>query len=215
MKVGYPALNAKKYIPQLTRQFYNKYPEIKVTFIENNCTLLSKALWQDEIDIALILSPALYNLELLRIKTLFPEKYCLLLNNKHPLAGKPIVEIKELVQEQFVLTKREADPELNDMILALCRKNGFLPQIVFQPYDFDTLFLLVGAGVGISITYSLIARNFRSNKVAINRIKGEDPGFDFVAAWKKTNDNPVIFLFLNEIEKIIAEDNKIFMVNNN
>jgi DNA-binding transcriptional LysR family regulator len=126
------------------------------------------------------------------------------MNYKHPLAKKENIHISDLAREPFIMREREESPQWFDYTLMLCAKNGFSPNIVSQSRRVETVLMMVDAGIGITIMPDYL-QMYNSPSLRMVKIEGEKETLDVVVYRKKTNMNPSIPLFLDELDSVLSE----------
>jgi LysR family transcriptional activator of glutamate synthase operon len=80
---------------------------------------------------------------------LLTEELCAILPVQHPLAGRQEISLNELAGDSFVLFSEAYS--LRAIVLAACKKAGFIPHIGFEGEETDTIRGLVAAGMGVSL----------------------------------------------------------------
>ena len=84
-------------------------------------------------------------------KTILCEPLLVVLPKNHPLVNAQSISIDELAKEPMVGFPNSPRPGFMDQVIAICRKEGFVPNIVQCADDAVTGVALVSAGLGISI----------------------------------------------------------------
>jgi DNA-binding transcriptional LysR family regulator len=69
----------------------------------------------------------------------------------HPLARDERVAVRSLHSERFVLFKRSSSPPLYDTVIATCHGAGFVPHVIQEAAEWQTLAALVVCGTGITL----------------------------------------------------------------
>ena len=117
----------------------------------------------------------------------------------HPLSHKNFLSREELKQESFIVNKinylkNDGSEKILDRYIEL----GFIPNIVYESSDIETMLIMISVGMGISIlpeyTTSILKNNL--NLVYIPLID-ENEYIEIYAFWKKNNSNPALEKFLS------------------
>src|SRR5580704_8858426 len=132
--------------PHLTK-FSRKFPEAKISIVEEITPILLERLRAASIDLALLALPIRgHEFETFPILT---EPLFAALPQKHSLARRRSLALKDLRAEPFLLLRDGHC--FRENALAACDRARLHPQIVFESGQFSSLLSMVGAGMGVSI----------------------------------------------------------------
>ncbi len=201
INISFLSAAVKGFFPSFVKQFNLKYPNIELHLNHSQTGEIIEKLKSDEIDIAFTLSMGLQNIGGLESKVLFSVPHCVIVHDDHPLANKQSIYMKDLVEEKFVLLKREESPQGFDYILALCSDHGYSPNIVSQEERIETVLMLVEAGKGITILLEHLS-SYASPSLQFKYLEDANQIIDIVACWKKSNTNPSLSLFIDELNTL-------------
>ncbi|MDF2930280.1 LysR family transcriptional regulator [Anaerospora sp.] len=192
----------KDKLPSFIKQFHSNHSGIKLSLLRYNMTPLSQALDRGDVDIAFTFSYGLHETAGLswQICPFYPQSrpMCIVLPIEHPLAAKDKIELCEVAHEPFVIISRSEAPNYEHME-RLCASHGFYPNIVCETPVLETLLLLVETGIGITIL-AQHTEAFAGPNVRFVEIANYDYRVDRVIAWKETNPNPLVAIFLEAIK---------------
>jgi DNA-binding transcriptional LysR family regulator len=192
----------KDKLPSFIKQFHSSHSGIKLSLLRYNMTPLSQALDRGDVDIAFTFSYGLHETAGLswQICPFYPQSrpMCIVLPIEHPLAAKDKIELCEVAHEPFVIISRSEAPNYEHME-RLCASHGFYPNIVCETPVLETLLLLVETGIGITIL-AQHTEAFAGPNVRFVEIANYDYRVDRVIAWKETNPNPLVAIFLEAIK---------------
>jgi DNA-binding transcriptional LysR family regulator len=96
---------------------------------------------------------------------LFDDPMYVALPSTHPLATAPVLELRALEQEPWMLASSLGTCPDADLFHDLCAAHGLEPRVAFQYDDYAALLGFVAAGVGISVIPDMIARSMRADVV--------------------------------------------------
>lgn len=210
IKIGFLGPAARPFLPKLIKKIRNKYPSISLKFSEYSHSSITEAIRNNEIDIAFTVLVALQSIEDLVWKYIYNDCLCVVLHKEHYLANKDTIDLKELANEPFVSMDRKDWRQGYNRVEKICLEHGFSPVIVAEERYLSSLLTLVECEVG----YGIVPRCFQ--KVAskdlsfINIEKFNEPD-EVVVAWKKSNNNMFIPMFIEEVEKFIPYINEILL----
>lgn len=199
LQIGFLGYTERSFLPDMVREFRADYPSVQLGLDQYNHGALIDKLSTGDLDIIFTLSFGLENLVGFESMGILDENISVVMHKDHPYANASDFELSELSQEDFIVLSREESPQGFNQTLMICGKNGFSPHIVSQPKLISTVLLLVDSGMGIAILPSSLKYS-SSSSLRFKEIKGETN--KLVAAWKKSNENPSIALFLEKLGKL-------------
>jgi DNA-binding transcriptional LysR family regulator len=202
LSIGFLEGAVKQFMASLIMRFNSSYPKTDLHLISMDLGDLNKALKKGDVDIGFTLALDTANNDDLNIKTLYSDFYSLVVPRSHPFSNRTSIEISDLKNEQFIMPSPEYFPNAMEQLIKLCNAKGFNPKIVKQTPRIDTVLLMVEIGMGIAIMPRHDALYASSNLCFID-ISGTEVSVDVVVAWKKSNTNPLVTPFLEELGFII------------
>jgi LysR family hydrogen peroxide-inducible transcriptional activator len=137
------------FLPPVLASFWRKYPQARVTIVEEITPLLLERLRAGTMDVAIVALPLRVRNHEFKSFPLAAEKLYAVLSRSHPLAKRRTVSLGDLRDDPFLLLRdghcfREA-------AVAACNRARLNPNIVFESGQFSSILSMVGAGLGISI----------------------------------------------------------------
>jgi LysR family transcriptional activator of glutamate synthase operon len=148
IRIGFPSSLAAHMVPSMISAFRDLYPNVHVHLQHGSYKELIDWVVGGEMDLA-VMGPVPENEDQVRSDILFLENFMALLHTRHPLAGKPFLQLSELKNDSFVLFPK--DYVLREIVVDACEQNGFRPKIGFEGDDLDAIKGLVAAGLGITL----------------------------------------------------------------
>ena len=188
------------FLPVFTR-FQQKYPGIRLTMGRYALGELPERLYEDTLDLVFTYGFSLFDKP--DLMTVDVQKYdsCVMLNRNHPLANKEDLTLEDLRQEQFVQLCSEANEEGYRYISSLLGKGGISPDVIQVEKNADVL-LWVEMGLGVAVTSNRTIER-QNPRVVIRELNmPEMKGHDMTVAWRKSNYNPAIALFMELAEEV-------------
>ncbi len=138
---------APYFLPSRLSSFAKHYPAVQVSVVEEITSVLIARLHEGKIDLAVLALPVsgdeLVSSELMR------EPLYVVLPEKHRLARKRAIELREIEDEPFLLLKDGHC--FRDTAIAACRRTRIRPNVVFESGHFSTILAMVATGMGVSI----------------------------------------------------------------
>lgn len=133
---------------------------------------------------------------------LWGERIMVALPESHPLAASETVYWTDLRGETFLLSQRDPEPELRDILLAKLASPGVQPKIVTQDVSRESTTSLVGAGFGVTLTCEAAIGASYVGVVYRDVQDGRGPSrISYAACWQSNNDNPALAHFLKLLEE--------------
>ncbi|MBP2652227.1 MAG: hypothetical protein H6Q74_3052 [Firmicutes bacterium] len=196
--VGFMSPFEKRELPSLIRLFHQRYPKAVIRFDSFGRRSLSEALLIGKLDMAFTMLSDFEQMTDLSWR----RKSCssppgVILPPNHCLAGQTSIRLSDLANEGFVTLPQSEYATEFDVLQRMCKAAGFNPRIVAQAHCLDTLFLMVETGIGITI-YPDLSDVY--DNIAVKFVPLEDDlaiDNDNIIAWRTTNCNPLIPLFLD------------------
>jgi LysR family transcriptional regulator, hydrogen peroxide-inducible genes activator len=145
--VGVIPTVAPYFLPPHLTAFSRKFPQVRLTVVEEITPVLLERLRAGTIDVAILALPIRgheFNAFPLLTERLFAA-----LPKKHKLKTQRSLSLKDLRAEPFLLLRDGHC--FRDTAVAACDRARLDPQIVFESGQFSSLLSMVSAGIGVSI----------------------------------------------------------------
>ena len=199
LKIGFLGPNEKRFLPELIRKLHNSYPNVNLTFMQDNTETINDYLKRGLLDVAFTESFNMGKMPELEWKILCSDPIVVVVHRDHPLAGETSINLSSLAHEPFVaIEAQEYQGAFKSMIDFCITQGGFTPNIVSQHRHPETVLLMIEAGVGVALLPLFFNLNPNANLRFIE-LEGEGDLLHSVVAWKKDYTNPSISLFLKEL----------------
>src|SRR5882724_10486492 len=145
--VGVIPTVAPYFLPSRLTAFSRKFPQVRLTVVEEITPVLLDRLRAGTIDVAILALPLRgHEFEAVPLLT---ERLFAALPKKHKLNSRSSLSLKDLRAEPFLLLRDGHC--FRDTAVAACDRARLHPQIVFESGQFSSLLSMVGAGMGVSI----------------------------------------------------------------
>jgi DNA-binding transcriptional LysR family regulator len=136
-------------LPQLLERMALRLPGIRLTLSDMNSDEQVRSLVADKIDLGFIHArPDIRGLERL---TVVVDTFAIVLPERHPLAAREGLQLRDLEAEPVVAFSREHAPALFDALIASCQQENFSPRIAHVARHPASLLQMVRLGLGVSI----------------------------------------------------------------
>jgi LysR family hydrogen peroxide-inducible transcriptional activator len=138
---------APYFLPQHLTRFSRKYPQVRLTVVEEITPALLDLLRASKVDLAVLALPIRgHEFETFPLLT---ERLFAALPRGHKLATRRALSLKDLRSQPFLLLRDGHC--FRDTAVAACDRARLHPQIIFESGQFSSLLSMVDAGMGVSI----------------------------------------------------------------
>jgi LysR family transcriptional regulator, hydrogen peroxide-inducible genes activator len=190
LTVGSLPITGAHVLPLVLPAFKEQYPDIEIVLVEDTTSKLESLTASGQTDISLLSLPiADQNLD---YEPLIEEEICLAVPPNHPLAEKhalmnggslPAINLAELSSESFIVLKRGQG--FRQIAFDLCEQAGFVPHVVFESTNIETVQSLVAAGMGLAFVPHMVTRSKWSELVPVYFSLKSRPTRTLVIAYRK------------------------------
>jgi DNA-binding transcriptional LysR family regulator len=136
-------------LPRFLHHMAVRLPRVAVTVIDMNSDEQVHSLAADKIDLGFIHArPNIRGLERL---TVLADTFAIVLPERHALARRSGLRLRDLEAEPMVAFSREHAPALFDALIASCQHESFSPRIAHVARHPASLLQMVRLGLGVSI----------------------------------------------------------------
>jgi LysR family transcriptional regulator, benzoate and cis,cis-muconate-responsive activator of ben and cat genes len=203
--LGYGGVAAYTHVPTMLRRFREEYPAVKISLDQMPLVDQLDALRSRRIDIGFVLMPCAeraVSTELMTRDTLV-----VAVPPDHSLARQAGVRTRQLASCDFVMFPRNKMVGYQRYIVDLCRRAGFMPNIVKEAHPMESLVGLVASGFGIAIVPAM-AKRIQSANITYVPILDKNAYMDFGFAWNKDNLSPVLRQFMATARSVLKSPTK-------
>ena len=184
-------------LPKILRAYRAAHPDVELALTAMNNAELKSALIQKKIDIA-IARPRLDDPEL-KTELLVREPLLLAVPDTYQRTS---LRLSNFRTETFILYPRRPRPSFADLVIEVCKKEGFAPQNPMLAQDYQTAISLVSIGVGVSLVPASVAE---SQRMGVNfcSYDGYNPGTALSINYRRDTCGPQITKFLSVSRRIV------------
>jgi len=183
-------------LPKLIARFRRAFAGIELDLREATSIRIMDELEQEQMDVGVVRIPVASGSGI-RLTTLQTETFVLAVARSHPLADEANVKLKDLAEEEFILYAGSDAPGLRMAALHACQLRGFMPKVVQEAIQVQTVLSLVEANMGVALVPS-ISKRFVSRSVVYKTL------IDFPAsasigislAWKESTQSQAVRNFI-------------------
>lgn len=168
VRLGAPPSLLTGLLPEVARQFRQRYPGIHLVLDESGSRDLVAKAATGELDLALVVLP-LRRAELLQTTPLLRDELVVVSSVREPAPtdGTPIA-VAQLEGRPLVMFRPGYD--LREVTLEACRRAGFEPELVVEGGEMDAVLSMVAAGLGWAVLPSTVVDVRRSDRARTLRV---------------------------------------------
>jgi DNA-binding transcriptional LysR family regulator len=191
LRVGAPPSIMLSALPAIIRRYRRHYPAVQFTLLELSTAALEQAVRSGELDVGFLreTSPT----DPLKSQVIFKERVVAVLPAAHALAARNRVSLASLAAEPFVFFPRRLGTAFYDRLISYCAGAGFVPSVVQEATQWQSIVCLVEAGMGVSLAPACV-RRFRWRGVVYRALEGLHT--DVSACWRSECASPHVGAFL-------------------
>lgn len=188
------------------KSFYKEYPNIRLNFVEYPEYPIYEMLKKGQLNVAFL--PLPIDVKLFDMVYCFSHHYCAVMNVKHPLASKKVLEYKDLNGVPLALKGHEYSifsGNINRFI-----KGGLTPTILLETSDDSIIMDAAKKDWCVGITADYLAKEYADDQVAIIPFSDETYARTIFLAWRKGQKlSQKEKHFINYVLKWLGQNNEI------
>ncbi len=173
------------------QKYRQLYPQVGIVLQQMNTADQIKALNEKRIDIGILTAPVTSSK--FNIRPLTKVSLMATLPEKHPLAQRQSLYIRDMKNEHFIMTPKSAGQLYYETFMNLFQNEGFTPKVTIQAHDLQTVLALVAAGMGVAIAPA--SMNPLTGLVQ-RRIEHKNSTIKASLAWRRDNKSEILEKFL-------------------
>jgi LysR family hca operon transcriptional activator len=192
------------WMPEALRILRDELPNIDVMISSQSSPLLADGISKGKIDAAFLRREK--GVPGLAFRLLVKEPLMVILPSDHPLAMLKTISARDLVGETFVAVSKTA-PVLRKIIDNYLKRSGvnITPAHEADHVTMGMSLIVSARGVGLLPAY---AQNFLFPSVTSRPLKGVAPTVDLVLGYRKSNQSPILKLFLSRLDELVTRVSK-------
>ena len=198
--MGFMTGHELAWMPEAVKILRDELPNVDVMLSSQYSPPLANALLKGTVDAAFLRRER--GLPELAFRLLVKEPLVAVLPSDHHLAARKAISPQDLVGETFVTVSNTA-PVLRAVIDNYLKRSGIniTPAHEVEHVVMGVSLIASTGGVALLPDY---AENFLSRSVTSRPLKGDTPTVDLVLGYKKSNQSPILKLFLSRLDELVA-----------
>jgi DNA-binding transcriptional LysR family regulator len=180
-------------LPDILRRYRAHYPGVALSLYERTPDDLIRQLHEHRIEVAFLFAP--YDDEALHSRCVGVQHLIAALPEGHPLAARPVIDVRALAEGPMILPTRHETPGLFSRVSALFDELGIQPNVVQRDvWMMQTIIGLVAAELGAAIVPSSVAAQRREG-VVYRRLEQEPAPVELTIAWRRDGESAALSEF--------------------
>lgn len=196
----------KTFLPKLIHQFNKKFPQVSIDLTQFTRETLNYSIKNGEIDIGFTLSLSIEKYPEIQWRKISNIPINVVIHRDHPLADRDKISITLIANEPVVVISQKISPDGYKHTWEMFAKHGFTPNIVKECSCYETVLLMIEAGIGMTILPKTIVNS--PPTLCFKELEEKNIETEFIVAWNKNNQNPLLFHFIKEIESFLIKKQK-------
>ena len=184
LRIGYTDFAIAGCLPDLLKNFQRDFPGITLKPHHGVTTEQLHRLEEGTLDIGFVTGPV--NLPGIASARVQKERFLCIVYDGHPLAERTSIRLTELAKEQFVHGPAKDWEYFYYRFLPLCRRAGFMPNIVQEAYNSAAILGLVASRMGITVLTESTGRTPPPGLVSIP-FEDVSETLETIAIWKSSS----------------------------
>ena len=181
LRIAYTLTAAWQTVPALLSRLGERYPQLKAQAREVFAVDIPRLLHAGVSDVGI--GPATDYPADLRQQLIRLEPWRLAVGDKHPLADRPRLALRDISAEQVELWPREMTPGYYDAVMSACRAAGFEPRLDERGAG-STVWGYIAQGRGIGLVVASLAEQLPSGVKLIDIAPPVPPPLGVTAVWQ-------------------------------
>ena len=182
LHVGCYFITAPFLLGQVVRRLASRHPNLKLTLHEGDLIRVVRDLKAGHTDVAVT-----YDIYLdggVEFEPLFETSPHVIISERDPLAAKPTLSLRDLVDRPMVLLDL---PATQDYFLNYFHAHGLVPDVRYRLRSFEMIRSLVGTGIGFSFGFLPlpVTRSYQGNLLVRRSLREPVPGPNVCLAFLK------------------------------
>ncbi len=183
-------------LPRLLSGFGQTHPQVKLVLHHDPTPVQVTALRQGRVLLAF--ERLLPNEADIEVELVARERVLVILHQRHRLAAKKVISLQDLKDEPMIMQSAPLS-QLANVMLELCRSNGFEPKVTQLASDVVVGAMMVSCGMGTMFVPESM-RNLQLPNLVCRPLKGQAKAFmDLHCYYLKAEQSPLLAALLKTI----------------
>ena len=201
LSIGYIGSVLYGFLPRTIQLFQERYPEIELKLQELSSSRQIAQLQKQTIDVGVLYAPV--HETAIQVECILRPPVWIAVPARRRLARRERVSLPDLAQEPVLLPSREEEPALHDHLMGLFQQAGYVPNVVQEASQIQTLLGLVALGIGL---YPVPGYMRNMHHEGIVYVPLEEPGahLELSMAWRREDKSPALQHYLAIVREVVS-----------
>jgi DNA-binding transcriptional LysR family regulator len=200
LNVGYVSNLFYDLLPMTLASFRQMFPTVSVNLFDMSCGDQFHALDGGKIDLGFVGLHEPIERRGLQFRTIASYKTVVALPKSDALAGKPVVNLKDLAPMFFISMSEASYPSYRDWLTETCRRAAFTPKVLQDVALERTMIQAVSSGLGVALVPEQIKKLPHDNVVF--RPLNPTVVTEGCVAWKGENSSAALKAYVQIVEQV-------------
>lgn len=178
-------------VPPLLDHLRRTHPRLTVFVREIDSVDAISGLEAGELDLAFVRIDGEVSSGGIAVLPLMEDRLAVATSHDHALAAQPRVRLKSLAEEQWVMPARQVAPAYFDLLVNICRTQGFSPRVLHEVRSVTSQIAYVGCGQGVALVPASM-RKLAPVNVVVRPLKEKVMVITAAAAWNTRRHHPMV-----------------------
>lgn len=165
ISVGFVGSASFALLPAGVRSFRTIYPDVQLSLIESTGTRIISLIKSGEIDVGLVRTPVQLS-KGMQLIPLQSQQFVAVVPLDSPWGSRytsTSISLSKLSDAPFINFSQKESPLLHAAVINACRESGFVPNIVQEAIQVQTIVTLVESGLGVGLVPSVSSSHQPAN----------------------------------------------------
>jgi DNA-binding transcriptional LysR family regulator len=204
LRVGDAGVLTTELLAPALRQVRIKWPDLRVSFVQNTSEGFFRDLIDDTVDCAFpALQPRSIELASHKLSSL---EVGLVLPPGHRLGKSQEIPYKKLRDEAWIFPPREANSVLYDELLSCCHRAGFSPNVIAEMTQRPRVISQVACGIGVATLVETL-KHLCIGGTTYHRLVRPTPTLDLFLVYRKSDSSGLLRSFVTICRELARDFN--------
>jgi DNA-binding transcriptional LysR family regulator len=202
LTVGFITSMAYTYLPWVLRVFRSRFPKVELVLTEQETWSQLQAIAEERLHVGIVRGPV--DTPGLASVTALSEPFVVALPENHVLAAARTVQLRKLVQEEFILFPREIGGHFYTQLMRLFQEAGFVPKVAQEAVQMHVVAGLVSAGIGVALVPASVEL-LPMRGVVYRPLSGSRGNAETAIVHRQGDNSPIVTAFRDVAVEVIAK----------
>ena len=183
--------------------FHAAHPTVGLTFNSYTSIAVSRRVQSDEVDFAFGRHDSLVRHKNIEWMKLYRDPFYFAASKEHRFAKEKSVTLEQAKGETILIMSQDANPGFYELVQRLYQSHGLTPLINATSNDRISTIMMARVGMGIALLTKLFLEVYNFHDINLIQLEEADALHEVGIAWNKTVSNPLVTLFLEELQRFI------------